>query len=48
MGEGAYLEPDSKFGYASINSLSKALFDRPYKEIKNNHTSVRKESVVAI
>ena len=47
-GEGAYLEPDSKFGYSSINSLSKALFDRPYKEIKFNHTSVSKESVVAI
>ena len=25
-GEGAYLEPDKKYGYASINSLSKALF----------------------
>ena len=47
-GEGAYLEPDSKFGYASINSLSKALFDRPYKEIKMNHTYFNNESIVAI
>jgi hypothetical protein len=24
-GEGSYLEPDDKYGYSSINSLSKAL-----------------------
>ena len=47
-GEGAYLEPDTKYGYASINSLSKALFDRPYKEIKINHTYFNNESIVAI
>ena len=47
-GEGAYLEPDSNYGYASINSLSKALFDRPYKEIKINHTYFNNESIVAI
>ena len=28
--EGSYLEPDKKYGYASINSLSKALFNLPY------------------
>ena len=47
-GEGAYLEPDTNYGYASINSLSKALFDRPYKEIKINHTYFNYESIVAI
>ena len=47
-GEGAYLEPDTKYGYASINSLSKALFDRPYKEIKINHTYFNNESIIAI
>ena len=47
-GEGAYLEPDTKYGYASINSLSKSLFDRPYKEIKINHTYFNNESIVAI
>ena len=47
-GEGAYLEPDTNYGYASINSLSKALFDRPYKEIKINHTYLNNESIVAI
>lgn len=47
-GEGAYLEPDTKYGYASINSLSKALFDRPYKEIKINQTYFNNKSIVAI
>ena len=47
-GEGAYLEPDTNYGYASINSLSKALFDRPYKEIKINHTYFNSKSIVAI
>ena len=32
-GEGAYLEPDKKYGYASINSLSKALFNKTSTEI---------------
>ena len=31
-GEGSYLEPDDKFGYASINSLSKAIFGISYSE----------------
>lgn len=37
--EGSYLEPDENYGYASINALSKALFDLPYN-IKN--TSIPK------
>ena len=32
-GEGTYLEPDEKYGYASINALSKAIFNISY----NNH-----------
>lgn len=47
-GEGVYLEPDTKYRYASINSLSKTLFDRPYKEIKINHTYFNNESIIAI
>ena len=47
-GEGAYLEPDTKYGYASINSLSKALFNKSYKEIKFNRTYFNNESIVAI
>lgn len=29
--EGTYLDPDKKYGYANINTLSKALFDMPFK-----------------
>ena len=28
-GEGTYLEPDEKYGYANINTVSKALFEEP-------------------
>lgn len=41
--EGSYLEPDKKYGYASINSLSKAIFNLTYIELYNfnniNHKS---------
>ena len=30
-GEGTYLEPDRKYGYACINTVSKALFDVPLR-----------------
>lgn len=29
-GEGTYLEPDKKYGYTNINTLSKAIYDLPY------------------
>ena len=41
-GEGSYLEPDEKYGYASINSLSKAIFNLPY--IKRNSLEILNES----
>ena len=47
-GEGTYLEPDRKYGYASINSLSKALFKQPYKEININFSNFKNESIIAI
>ena len=31
-GEGTYLEPDEKYGYANINTVSKALYDRPFRD----------------
>lgn len=31
-GEGTYLEPDKKYGYAYINALSKAIMDIPYQD----------------
>ena len=45
--EGSYLEPDKKYGYASINSLSKAIFNLTYIDpysIKN----LNYESKIAI
>ena len=47
-GEGAYLEPDEKYGYASINSLSKALFNKDYKDINFNFKDFNKKSIIAI
>ena len=31
-GEGTYLEPDEKYGYSNINTVSKALFGLPFKK----------------
>lgn len=31
-GEGTYLEPDKKYGYSSINTVSKALFSLPFRD----------------
>jgi len=48
-GEGTYLEPDKKYGYASINELSKALFNKPYKELTTNFSYFnRASSIIAI
>ena len=47
-GEGTYLEPDKKYGYSSINALSKALFDKQYKEININFSYFNKEPKIAI
>ena len=35
--DGSYLEPDAKYGYASLNALSKALFNLNYK---NDYSSL--------
>jgi len=44
-GEGSYLEPDDKYGYASINSLSKAIFNLPYS---SNLTSIDKNKIAVL
>ena len=31
-GEGTYLEPDEKYGYANINTVSKALYEIPFED----------------
>jgi hypothetical protein len=46
--EGTYLEPDSKYGYSSLNALSKALFNLPFKTINNNLSYLITNCSVAI
>ena len=45
-GEGTYLEPDKKYGYSSINSLSKALFNKSYIDLNLNFFDLNKTSSV--
>ena len=46
-GEGTYLEPDDKYGYASINALSKAIFHIPY--VTNYNLEISKnECIIAV
>lgn len=44
--EGTYLEPDERFGYANINTVSKALFGLPFKDdfyvLKETSPSLKK------
>jgi len=46
--EGTYLEPDGKYGYASINALSKSLFDLPYKNPNYNLSNLMNNCLVAV
>ena len=46
--EGTYLEPDDKYGYASINALSKSLFDLPYKNTNYNLSDLINNCLVAV
>ena len=46
--EGSYLEPDENYGYASINALSKAIFNITYKNNTYNLTKLEKGVKVAI
>ena len=47
-GEGSYLEPDEKYGYASINALSKSLFNLSYSRININILNFDKTSKIII
>ena len=44
-GEGSYLEPDDRYGYASINSLSKAIFSLPYS---NKYHSIGENKIAVL
>lgn len=50
--EGTYLEPDQKYGYANINTLSKALFDIPFDNVelttKKEKNSLKNEKKIAV
>ena len=46
--EGSYLEPDSKTGFANLNSLSKALFNLPFKNYNYNISHLNKKKYIAI
>ena len=48
MKEGFYLEPDEKYGYASINALSKAIFNLPYEKKTLNISNLEKICKVAV
>ena len=47
-GEGSYLEPDDKYGYASINSLSKAIFNLSYIQKYNLNNLIQKKIIAVI
>ena len=46
--EGSYLEPDQNYGYASINALSKALFNLTYKEEQYNLLELTQTSKICV
>jgi hypothetical protein len=46
-GEGSYLEPDERYGYGSINSLSNALFNLSYLKV-NNLTNFNNTSIILV
>lgn len=46
-GEGSYLEPDERYGYGSINSLSKALFNLSYLKV-NSLTNFNNTSIILV
>ena len=48
MKEGFYLEPDEQYGYASINALSKAIFNLPYEKQALNISNLEKICKVAV
>lgn len=45
--KGSFLEQDEKYGYASLNSLSKSIFNLPYKNINNCEMS-NKRTIIAV
>ena len=46
--DGSYLEPDKVYGYASINSLSKPLFNKSYNYEQYNLNYLYKRCIIAV
>ena len=46
--KGCYLEPDEKYGYSSINALSKALYNINFKENNYNLFNLSKSSYIVV
>ena len=46
--KGSYLEPDQKYGYASINALSKALFNLNFRDNNYNLSNLINSTKVAV
>ena len=46
--DGTFLEPEPKYGFGSINALSKALFNIKFKNYTQNITSLMNRAKVAI
>ena len=42
------IEPDEKYGYGSINALSKSLFDLPFKNFNYNISNLIENCLVAV
>ena len=47
-GEGTYLEPDKKYGYANLNALSKAIFNISYSNSYYKLENLKNKSQIAI
>ena len=46
--EGSYLEPDERYGFANLNSLSKSLFNLPYRKKNYNLFNLINNKNIAI
>lgn len=46
--EGAYLKPDERYGYGSINAFSKSIFNLPFRRSNYNLSNLMSKCLVAV